>query len=87
MLYAYYSEIQKNNNGIYYIYLDKDKKEVYATEVSPYKKDTEFFEDNVSLGEVFKFVKSIQLGNSRNRSVPFKWHKNKLVNTTPNEKH
>jgi hypothetical protein len=68
MLYAYYSETQKNNNGIYYIYLDKDKKEVYATEVSSYKKDkdniTEFFRDNVLLGEVFEFVKKVDFNIS-----------------------
>ena len=77
MLYAYYSEIQKNKNGIYYIYLDKDKKEVYATEVSSHKKDkdniTEFFEDNVLLGEVFEFVKKVEFNISQHRSSSLKW--------------
>ena len=61
-VHAYFSKIQKLNNGIVYIYHKEDGTEVECSEVSPYKWDdiTRLHSDNIYLGEVVKFSHSIK---------------------------
>lgn len=55
--FAWYSDKQKESCGKYFVYLNQDNKEVYATEVSV--NDTPpIFDDVVSLGKVIKWVRT-----------------------------
>ena len=63
ILYAYYSETQKNNNGKYYVYFNDKETEIIVTEVRHIKKEniTDLFKDNYYLGVVTQFVRSVTL--------------------------
>ena len=62
-LHGSYSQTQKESNGISYIYSDEDGNTKEVTEVSSKYRDkdniTEFFSDNIYIGIVTKFIKSI----------------------------
>ena len=70
-VHAYFSNTQKIQNGIVYIYLNKDGKEIECTEVSPHKPDdiTRLFSDNIYLGEVIQFSHSIKDENYVDREI------------------
>lgn len=55
--FAWYSDKQKEACGKYFVYLNQDNKEVYATEVSVNNTPPRF-DDVVSLGKVIKWVRT-----------------------------
>ena len=65
---AYYSNTQEPKNGVYHVYLDKDGKEIKCSEVMGIKMEniTEYFPDNIYLGEVVKYSHSVKNENYRN---------------------
>ena len=58
--YGYYSYTQECNNGNVHIYLGENGKEVRCTEVRIEKNENvkEFFQDNIFLGKVVKFLRN-----------------------------
>lgn len=75
--YGYYSYTQECNNGNVHIYLDENGKEVRSTEVRIKKSENvkEFFQDNIFVGKVVKFLRNIKSVNyksspSRHRLRP-----------------
>jgi len=62
-LYGLYSKTQEHTNKKHYIYLDKDNKEVLVTEVRNVCEKNEFFDDCLVLGEVIKFVRSVDINS------------------------
>ena len=65
--YGYYSNQQSKNNQCAYIYLDTSGKEVYITQVSECNLEgdelTKYFSDNIYVGEVTKYIKTVTLLN------------------------
>ena len=60
--HAYFSLNQQNQNGVFHIYLKEDGSKVNCTEVMDIKKEnvTQYFSDNVYVGEVVKYSHSIK---------------------------
>lgn len=78
-LHGYFSEIQKKQNNTYYVYLDKNGKDVIVTEVSNklhnISEITKFFSDTKYVGIVNKFVKKVELSLSEN-NLQFQFYTN-----------
>ena len=60
-LYGLYSNTQKQKNKKIYIYLNDKNKEVWVTEVRNINQTNNNFDDCILMGEVFKFVGSLEL--------------------------
>ena len=62
-LYGLYSKTQKQKNKKIYIYLNDKNKEVWVTEVRNINQTNNNFDDCILMGEVFKFVRSVELNS------------------------
>lgn len=69
--HAYFSLKQQTQNGVCHIYLKEDGSEINCTEVIDIKKDnvTQYFSDNIYVGEVVKYSHSIKNNDFIERKI------------------
>ena len=69
--HAYFSLNQQTQNGVFHIYLKEDGSEVNCTEVMDIKKEnvTQYFSDNIYVGEVVKYSHSIKNDDYGERKI------------------